>query len=147
MKYTTLLMFAITVFILVFISCASKVKVTPKDLQLLEDAKTLFQSQFEKGMHPVIWAYIVERIEDPNNFRLEKFEYEISRYLLDFTIDNTKSLSILRAEQTYVPAYRINMKFGIRIPGAGSIIDVMSFYLLGDKTLVLPNRVLVSLSK
>ena len=76
MKYMTLILLAI----ILVVGCAVK-QITQEDIQQLEEAKRLFVSQLENDMHPVILAYLDEVLHDPDSFRLQRFEYEIT----DFT--------------------------------------------------------------
>ena len=58
--------FAFFVFAIAITGCAFKIvkAFTPEDIQQLEDAKSLFESQMKDDMHPVIWAYLDEILHD-----------------------------------------------------------------------------------
>ena len=45
------------------------------------------------------------------------------------------------------PAYQVLMRYRVRIPAGGIMLKEMSFYLLRDKQLVLPNSQGVALSE
>lgn len=138
MKTFSLLLVASLAF-LVF-SCA--LKVTPEELQQLEDAKTLFESQIENDMHPIIWTYLDEVLHDPYSFRLQRYEYNVSSYPL-ITVPDPAFISGKRTKR--VSAYHITMRFRTRVPAGGYMLKEMSFYLLKDKKIVLPNGLIISL--
>ena len=146
MKYMTLILLAI----ILVVGCAVK-QITQEDIQQLEEAKRLFVSQLENDMHPVILAYLDEVLHDPDSFRLQRFEYEIT----DFTYSQEYEKKMYtfgdqRETSHYnitAPAYQVLMRYRVRIPAGGIMLKEMSFYLLKDKQLVLPNWEGVSLSE
>ena len=149
MKIYTLLMITITI---MTAGCASTIRaITQEDIQQLEEAKIVFESQLENDMHPVIWAYLDEVLHDPDSFRLQRFEYKISNFTYSEKYDKKRYLFGDEAEIAYknviAPAYRILMRYRVRIPAGGIMLKEMSFYLLKDKQLVLPNWEGISLIK
>ena len=123
----------ITIIAMLF-GCA--VKLSQEDIQSLEEAKQLFINQLENDMHPVIWTYLDEVLHDPDSFRLQRFEYTQIMYTL------TDSYVYAR---NHTPAWRINMRYRVRIPAGGIMLKEMRFYLFKNKRLLLPNEILVPL--
>ena len=125
---------ALIVLIAMLFGCATKF--SQEDIQSLEEAKQLFINQLENDMHPVIWAYLDEVLHDPESFRLQRFEYtQIMYTLTDSYVYATK----------HTPAWRINMRYRVRIPAGGIMLKEMRFYLFKNKRLLLPSGYLVSL--
>ena len=136
--------------IFLFLGCAVK-QITEKDLKQLEEAKSLFVSQLENDMHPVIWAYLDEVLHDPDSFRLQRFEYKISNFTFSQEYEKKMYTFGDQREASYynitTPACRVLMRYRVRIPAGGIMLKEMSFYLLKDKQLILPNWGSVSLSQ
>ena len=65
MNYFTVLV--VTILLVSPFGCALKAP-SPEDLQQLEKAKILFETQIENDKHPVIWAYLDEVLHDPYSF-------------------------------------------------------------------------------
>ena len=145
--------FAFLVFAIAITGCAVKIvkAFTPEDIQQLEDAKSLFESQMKDDMHPVIWAYLDEILHDPDSFRLQRFEYNMSNYRLmqpyEEKIYAFGSETRTKHKQVFVPAYRVLMRYRVRIPAGGMMLKEMNFYLLKDKSIRLPNGIFVSLEE
>ena len=143
MKYVAIIL------IVLLLGCALKAP-SPEDLQQLEEVKTLFVSQIENDMHPVIWAYLDEVLHDPYSFRLQRFEYYLMSY---YTYK--KDTGVLRHAHPYgtekvykrvtEPAYQILMRFRVRVPSGGFMLKEMYFYLLKDKQFRLPSGQFVSI--
>lgn len=146
MKYMTLIFVAIVA--INSTGCASK-PITQEDIQQLEEAKNLFVSQLENDMHPVIWAYLDEVLHDPDSFRLQRFEYKISSFTYSEKFERKPYLLSDAVEVVYgdvtVPAYRILMRYRVRVPAGGMMLKEQYFYLLKNKSLQLPNGQFVSL--
>ena len=137
-----------------FISCmTTSMTTTPirteADLQQLEKSKNLFTSQLENDMHPIIWAYLGEVLHDPDSFRLQRFEYTLINYSRNVPYEHKLywfgDQTETRHKEVIVPAYHIHMRYRVRIPAGGIMLKEMSFYLLKDKELVLPNNDAVTL--
>ena len=145
--------FAFFVFCIAFAGCGVKIvkALTPEDIQQLEDVKSLFESQMKDDMHPVIWVYLDEVLHDPDSFRLQRFEYNISNYRLmqpyEEKIHVFGSETRTKYKQVFVPAYRVLMRYRVRIPAGGMMLKKMNFYLLKDKSIRLPNGIFVSLKE
>ena len=146
-------LFIFTLFCLgitVCLGCMATIPIhTEQDTQQLEEAKELFKSQFEGDMHPIIMAYLVEVLHEPNSFRLERFDYTLANYPTMVphkkrTLLPSKSPKVLY-KQVLIPAYHINMHFRHTVPTRGTQLEEMRFYLLRDKQLILPNNLAVSL--
>ena len=146
-------LFRLTLFcvgITVCFGCMATIPIhTEQDTQQLEDAKKLFKNQFEDDMHPIIWAYLVEVLHDPDSFRLERFDYTLANYP---TMVPNKKRTLLPSKsaktlykQVLIPAYHIRMHFRHKIPIRGTQLEDMRFYLLKDKQLILPNNLAISL--
>lgn len=135
---------------LMFISCMATTPIrTEADLQQLEKSKNLFISQIENDMHPIIWAYLDEVLHDPDSFRLQRFEYTLINYSRNVPYEHKLywfgDQTETRHKEVIVPAYHINMRYRVRIPAGGIMLNEMSFYLLEDKELILPNNIAVPL--
>lgn len=131
-KFRVALVFLITLTVSLM-GCA--VKISQEDRQQLEDAKQVFMSQLEDGMHPIIWAYLDEVLHDPESFRLQRFVYTPLMYDLPDHYRHTRG----------TPAWHINMRYRVRVPAGGIMLKEMSFYLFKNKRLALPNGALTSL--
>ena len=128
--------------------CAVK-KITHADIQQLDHAKNIFESQIENDTHPVIWAYLDEVLHDPYSFRLQRYEYNIVRYTYEQSTQKMKYVfgePETVQEQTTAPAYQIRMRYRVKTPEGGYMLTETSFYLLKDKTLRLPNGQFVSIA-
>ena len=108
-----------------------------------------------KNRIPVETCYaILHEIEarhDPDSFRLQRFEYEITNFTYSqeyekkmYTFGDQRETSHYNVT---APAYQVLMRYRVRIPAGGIMLKEMSFYLLRDKQLVLPNSQGVSLSE
>ena len=130
--------------------CACAVKHPQIDVAKLQEAKHLFESQIKDGIHPVIWVYLDEHLHDPDSFRLQRFEYTIGDYNLRMSYEAKKYLFGKETMTQYgdfvVFAYKITMLYRAKVPSGGLMRKQMTFYLLKDKNLILPNRQLVSLT-
>lgn len=146
MKYMTLIF--VTIVSINFAGCASKA-ITQEDIQQLEEVKSLFVSQIKDDMHPVIWAYLDEVLHDPDSFRLQRFEYKISSFTYSKKFERNPYLLSDETEIVYsnvtAPAYRILMRYRVRVPAGGMMLKEQYFYLLKNKSLHLPNGQFVSL--
>lgn len=133
----------------VLLGCGLKFTQSAEDIQKLEDAKNLFTSQMENDMHPIIWTYLDEVLHDPESFKLQRFEYKRGDYVLRMPYEAKKHLfgneTMTQYGEVIVFAYQINMRYRVRVPAGGIMLKTMTFYLLKDKNIILPNRVLVSL--
>lgn len=139
-----------SVSITICLGCMATIPIhTEQDTQQLEEAKAFFKNQFEDDMHPIIQAYLVEVLHDPNSFRLQRFDYTLANYPTMMphkkrTILPSKSPKVLY-KQVLIPAYHISMHFRHKVPIGGTQFEEMRFYLLKDKQLILPNNLAVSL--
>ena len=127
--------FSLILILFLVFSSGCALKLTPEDKQQLEDARSLFENQIENDMHPIIWAYLDEVLHDPYSFRLQRYEYTLSKYLM--TIPDPRFAPEKRTK--YVHAYHITMRFRVKVPAGGYMLKKMNFYLLKDKTIALPN--------
>lgn len=130
-----------------FFGCAAK-QVTEVNIQCLEETKSLFVNQLENDMHPIIWAYLDEVLHDPESFRLQRFEYQITNLRRQMPAKERKylfgSLETIYKNIT-VPVYEVNMRYRVRVPAGGIMLKEMQFHLLETKEIYLPNGNLVSL--
>ena len=147
-KHFVLLALAFFVSCIVFAGCAAK-KITHEDIQQLDHAKNIFESQIENDRHPVIWMYLDEVLHDPYSFRLQRYEYQIGNYPIIVPYEHKLywfgDQTEMRSKEVTMPAYHILMRFRVRVPSGGYMLKEMSFYLLKDKTLRLPNGQFVSI--
>ena len=134
----------------ILLGCAPITRsITQEDIQQLEEVKSVFESQLENDMHPAIWVYLDEVLHDPDSFRLQRFEYKISNFTY---VEKYEKKTYLFGDQTetayknvIAPAYRILMRYRVRIPAGGVMLKEMNFFLLKDQRLVLPNGNIVPL--
>ena len=147
MNYFTVLV--VTILLVSPFGCALKAP-SPEDLQQLEKAKILFETQIENDKHPVIWAYLDEVLHDPYSFRLQRFEYtRINHYTYEKPTGKSRFISgetVKVYKSMNEPAYQILMRFRVRVPSGGFMLKEMYFTLLKNKHLRLPNGQSVSIS-
>lgn len=100
-------------------------------------------------MHPVIWAYLDEVLHDPDSFRLQRFEYQITRLTLQKPTSQRKYVfggyTETRYKHVTVYAYQIKMRYRVRVPAGGIMLKEMYFHLLENREIHLPNGNFVSL--
>ena len=139
----------VVILLLSLLGCALKAP-SPEDLQQLETAKILFETQIENDMHSVIWTYLDEVLHDPYSFRLQRFEYtRINHYSYKKPTGQSKLVygEVVKVYKSMnEPVYQILMRFRVKVPSGGFMLKEMYFYLLKNKHLRLPNGRYVPIS-